>query len=82
MHDETITLSEMQPEGFAPIPEGESGNVVSVIGAFRLREPEMARRIEGRPCRTCNATPGQLCRKASGRVAWYHVPRTGDWAEG
>ena len=46
---------------------------------YRLDHPDMAWQIENRECPACGAPPGELCRRENGLVAWYHVPRTGDF---
>lgn len=45
------------------------------IMRLRISKPALVRVAEGQRCASCGAGPGELCRTASGRLAYYHVAR-------
>jgi GIY-YIG catalytic domain len=47
------------------------------IMRFRTGYPDHSRIAESRECWSCRAKPGELCRTASGRLAYYHQARLG-----
>jgi predicted GIY-YIG superfamily endonuclease len=49
------------------------------IVRLRISDPDFAKLAESRKCWSCGAQPGELCHTTSGRIAYYHQFRWGDF---
>jgi predicted GIY-YIG superfamily endonuclease len=64
-----------QPQELTKAERVEAARIVRL----RISDPDFARLAESQKCRSCGAQPGELCHTASGKLAYYHQFRWGDF---